>query len=373
MKSIPFLSVIFVLALACSTPTAETTSTEPYVSQAPTQFEVDPFWPKPLPNHWILGEISGVHVDANDHVWVLQRPGSLTERELGAAQNPAESECCVAAPSVIEFDSEGNVVQAWGRSDDTPVWFASEHGLFVDEEGNVWVGGNNEKDDVIVKFSRTGKPLLQIGEWGVSNGSNDTAHLGGPADIAVDNAAGEVYVADGYRNRRVIVFDANTGAYKRHWGAYGEKPDDTPLQPYVANETPIRSFRITHSVRISRDNLVYVADRPNNRIQVFQKDGTFVREAFLAQHTLRTGAIWDITLSPDEEETYLYAADGMNMKVWILDRATLEVVGSFGRGGRMAGEFGWLHNIAMDSKGNMYAVEVIPGQRVQKFRPVPPK
>jgi hypothetical protein len=329
-------------------------------------FTADPFWPKQLPNHWMLGEVSGVAVGTDDHVWILQRR-ILTDREMGAVTTPPMSECCAPAPAVIEFDAEGNVVQAWGGQDTTQHWFTSEHGMFVDNQHNVWISGNNVKDDVILKFSRDGKLLLQIGEWGVSKGSNDTQHLGGPADLAVDEAANEVYVADGYRNRRVIVFDATTGAYKRHWGAYGDVPDDSPLAPYVAGEKPIRSFRNVHSVRISSDGLVYVADRANNRIQIFQKDGKFLREAFLATHTLNTGAIWDMAFSPDAAQTHLYIADGMNMKVRIVDRSTMEEVGTFGHGGRNTGEFVWMHNIASDSKGNLYVAEVSPGKRVQRF------
>lgn len=332
------------------------------------RFEVDPFWPRTLPNHWMLGEVSGVSVDRNDHIWIFQRPGTLTERETAAAQSPAASECCVPAPSVIEFDQEGNVIHAWGREDSTRQWFTSEHGLQVDGEGNVWLSGSNIKDDVVLKMTGDGRQVIQIGEWGKSMGSNDTDHLGGPADIAVDLPSNEVYVSDGYRNRRIIVFDALTGKYKRHWGAYGDRPDDSPLLPYQAEETPIHSFRNPHAVVISKDGLVYVADRPNNRIQVFTKDGKFQREGFLAKATLMTGAIWDMAFSQDEAQTYIYVADGMNMKIWIVQRSTLEVVGSFGEGGRNAGQLGWVHNLATDSKGNLYTVEVTPGRRIQKFK-----
>lgn len=354
--------LVMVVFLGC---TGTSTKPEGDQPQVPS-FTVDPFWPKQLPNQWMLGEVAGVAVGTDDHVWILQRK-TLTEREMGAATNPPMSECCRPAPAVIEFDAEGNVVQAWGGQDTTQHWFTSEHGLFVDKSHNVWISGNNVKDDVILKFSREGKLLLQIGEWGVSKGSNDTLHLGGPADLAVDEAANEVYVADGYRNRRVIVFDATTGAYKRHWGAYGEVPDDSPLAPYVAGEKPIRSFRNVHSVNIAGDGLVYVADRANNRIQVFQKDGKFLSEAFLATHTLNTGAIWDMAFSPDAAQTHLFIADGMNMKVRIVDRSSLEEVGTVGHGGRNAGEFVWMHNIASDSRGNLYVVEVSPGKRVQRF------
>jgi len=347
----------------------QVTQDEVYSSQSPTKFEVDPFWPKRLPNNWVLGEVAGVAIDGNDHIWILQRPGTLDERETGAIQNPQTAECCSPAPSVIELDPDGNVLQAWGSPDTTQQWITSEHGIFVDQDGNVWIGGS--RDQVVLKFSNDGKLLLQLGEYGQTNGSNDASLLGGPADIAVDTGANEVYIADGYGNRRVIVFDATSGEYKRHWGAYGDPPHDEELPAYNPGDQPIKSFRNpVHAVQISIDNLVYASDRANNRIQVFNKDGSFVMESFVATETLGAGAVWDIELSPDPNQTYMYIADGMNMKVWVLNRSSLEVIGSFGHGGRNAGQFGWIHNLAMDSKGNLYTTEVRPGKRIQKFRPV---
>ncbi len=342
-----------------------------FTSLAPTQFQVDPFWPKPLPNNWILGQVAGVAVDANDHVWIIQRPGSVTAEEAGAIQIPPLGECCAPAPSVIEFDPEGNVVQAWGGVDSTQQWFKSEHGIYVDAAENVWIGGNGVEDQVVLKLSKQGKILLQIGAWGTSKGSNNTAFLGRPADIAVDLPANEVYIADGYGNRRVIVFNATTGEYKRHWGAYGKVPDDQPLSAYDPSAPTRSTFgNPVHAVALSSDDLVYVADRTSNRIQVFQKDGAFVKEAFVATSTLSMGSAWDIELSRDSLQTNLYVADGVNKKVWILNRSELKVIGSLGRGGRQAGQFGWIHNLAMDSKGNLYTTEVETGKRVQKFSPV---
>jgi DNA-binding beta-propeller fold protein YncE len=348
-----------------------------------TSFRVDPFWPKPLPHDWIVGQVAGVAVDARDHVWIVHRPLSLTAREAGAAQDPPLAECCIPAPSVIEFDREGNVVSAWGGPDSVETdrqgsptrswhhgerWPQSEHGIFVDHLDDVWIGSNGANDHVVLKFDRAGRRLLTIGEWGVTAGSADTAHLGGPADVTVDPTTNEVYIADGYVNRRIIVFDAATGAYRRHWGAYGEPPDDRPLPPYDPNGAPARSFRSPiHAVRISEDGLVYAADRVNNRIQVFRKDGAFVREAFLAPRTLAMGSVWDLELSPDSAQMYVYVPDGTNMKVWILDRQRLEPVGTFGRGGRNAGSFEWVHNLAADSRGNLYTTEVNTGKRIQRF------
>lgn len=368
------LFVVCLTSLACSNgKEAENSSStdEVFTSQTPTQFEVAPFWPAQLPNGWTLGDVAGVAVDANDHIWIVQRPNTLTDREKMAATDPPSSICCKPAPSVMEFDPDGKLIQAWGNPDTSQRWITNEHGIYIDAEENVWIGGSGANDQVVLKFSKDGKLLLQIGEWGVTKGSNDPTHLGGPADIAVDVEANEVFIADGYGNRRVIVFDATTGVYKRHWGAYGEVPHDDELPAYTPGEEPLKSFRNpVHAIRISRDGLVYVADRVGNRIQVFQKDGTFVQEGILATQTLGIGAAWDIELSPDENETYLYIADGMNRKVWVMERSSMEVVNSFGSGGRNAGQFGWIHNLAMDSKGNIYTSEVTPGQRVQKFRPV---
>ncbi len=336
-------------------------------------FQVDPYWPKPLPNNWILGQVSGVAVDARDHVWAIHRPRSLTDREAGAVQDPPLSECCVPAPSVIEFDPDGNVVQAWGGPNDANQerWPQTEHGLFIDSDGNVWntfIGGD---DQVVLKSTPDGKRLLTIGEWGTTKGSNDPTTLGQPADIAVDPVASEVYVADGYGNRRIVVFDSKTGAYKRHWGAYGERPHDDELPPYDPDGQVVRSFRRPmHAVVIGEDGLVYTADRINNRIQVFQKSGQFVKEEFLATRTLAMGAVWDFAFSVDPGQTHVFVPDGTNQKVWILTREDLKPVGAFGRGGRMAGYFGWVHSIAADSMGNLYTGEVETGKRLQRFVPL---
>ena len=304
---------------------------------------------------------------------------------MGAAQQPPLSECCVPAPSVIEFDAAGNVVRAWGgpvgqEGDSVRSWPRSEHGIHVDAAGNVWIASNGNADHVVLKFTREGRLLLQIGRRGETGGSNDTVRLGQPTAVDTDLSANEVYVADGYRNRRVIVFDATTGAYKRHWGAYGRRPvdgDSVPYDPVVASRWPPsydttrapQQFHTVHGVRLTRDGLVYVADRVNNRIQVFRKDGRFVREAFIARATRAMGAVWDVALSRDSLETYLFVPDGTNQKVWILRRDDLSVVGSFGRAGRLAGQLGWVHSVAVDSRGNIYTGEVETYKRVQRFVP----
>jgi DNA-binding beta-propeller fold protein YncE len=326
------------------------------------RFEVDPFWPKPLPNNWLLGHVAGIAVDAEDHIWIVQRPGSLTEDEAGAAQDPPRSDCCLPAPPVMEFDQEGNLLQAWGGPGPGFEWPENEHGIFVDYKGNVWIAGNGENDHQVLKFTHDGTFLLQIGRAGMTGGSNDTELLGQPADMEVDPETNEVYIADGYLNKRVIVFDADTGEYKRHWGAYGERPSDDPNAPEGSQfGNPVHCVRITH------DGLVYVCDRPNNRIQVFEKDGTFVKEFEIEPDTLGNGSTWDVDVSPDRRQTFLYDADGENNYVWILRRSSDEILTTFGRNGRYAGQFHWVHNLAVDSKGNIYTAEVDTGKRTQKF------
>ena len=327
------------------------------------RFRVDPFWARELPGDWMLGQVSGIDVDADDNVWVLHRPGTLDARQRGE-----EGMCCVPAPPVIVLDPDGAVVRSWGGPGDGYQWPESEHGIHVDHRGHVWIGGNGPGDAHVLKFTADGGFLLQIGRAGRSGGSNDTANLGRPAGIRVDPEANEVYVADGYGNRRVIVFDADTGEYRRHWGAYGERPDDRPLPAYDPGAAPVRHFRSpVHDVAISRDGLVYVADRTNDRVQVFDRQGAFVTEAFVRPATLGSGSASGVTLSEDPGQRWLFVPDGTNNVVWILDRATLEVRSRFGRLGKNAGQFYRLHNLAVDSRGNLYTTEVNVGQRVQKF------
>ena len=335
--------------------------------QAPI-FEVDPMWPKPLPNHWLLGMTIGVSVDAQDHVWIIHRGASLEPKEVYAKANPPASECCLPAPPVLEFDQAGNLIGHWGGPGDGYDWPTSNHGITVDYKGNVWIGGNGAKDGQVLKFTQSGKFLMQIGKPGQSKGSNDIDNFSKPAKLFVDKATNELYVADGYGNKRVAVFDADTGKYKRHWGAYGHKPDDTNLGPYNPDAPVAQQFRNpVHSVEVSNDGFVYATDRQNDRIQVFRKDGTFVKEQFIAKRTLGDGATWDTAFSKDPQQKYLYVADGANEKIWVLDRNSLEILTTFGDGGRQPGQFYAVHSIAADSKGNLYTTETYRGQRVQRF------
>jgi len=329
-------------------------------------FQVDALWPKPLPNNWTFGEFSGLAVDSHDHVWINQRPKTLADDEKYLLANPPPGDCCTPGPSIMEFDAEGNFVQGWGGPAPGYEWPENEHGVYVDYKDNVWVGGNGAKDAQILKFTKTGKFLMQIGHMGKSAGSNDVENLNRPSKMQVSQKTNELYVSDGYGNRRVIVFDADTGQYKRHWGAYGNKPDDAAPRTLVPEGPGPKQFNLVHGLRLSKDDLVYVSDRLNNRIQVFKTDGTFVKEGFIARKTLGNGAAYDVDVSSDPQQRFLYVPDGMNNHVWILNRDTLEVVGRFGRQGRYAGQFHHVHNIAVDSKGNIYTAET-QGKRVQKF------
>lgn len=368
-----FFSFALMGALCAALPSAAQQAPAPQAARAVPEYQVDPFWPKPLPNRWGVGQVAGVAVDSRDHVWIIHRPRTMTRDERGAEQTPPLSECCVAAPSVIEFDPDGNVVQAWGGPGHHPNWPENEHGIHVDHQDRVWIAGNGNNDHVLLAFTRSGQFIRQIGLHRETGGSNDTQRLGRPADVEVDPETNEIFVADGYGNRRVIVFDSNTGAYRRHWGAYGERPPaDDPLPPYqpgASARQPARFFRNpVHCVRLARDGLLYVCDRANDRIQVFRRDGTFVREFIVAPDTLGSGSAWDLDFLPDAAQSVLLTADGSNNVVWLLDRGGGAILGRFGRNGRNAGQFHWVHNMAVDSRGNVFTTEVDTGKRVQRFR-----
>jgi sugar lactone lactonase YvrE len=360
----------------------------------PPAFKVDPAWPQEMPNHWIMGAVTGVFVDSKQHVWVTHLPETLTEEELyeepwnvvtppapagrggaGAAAPAAPREkpvqigtCCKAAPPVLEFDQQGKLVQGWGQGsyDDMTEWPREPHGIFVDHQDNVWVGSYNRHR--VMKFTRDGKRLLTLGEYEKTGGSADTHLLGGPSGIWVDPKSNEVFISDGYRNRRVIVFDIN-GKYLRHWGAYGNVPDDTERfdpKTMMSGALP-RQFSTPHGITGSNDGRIYVADRRGNRIQVFDHAGKFIAEKVIAPATLSSGSAFVPVLSPDPQQTWLYVADGTNHKVWILRRSDLEIAGDFGRGGRQLGQFLRPHGMSIDNQGNLYVGEASTGRRVQRF------
>jgi hypothetical protein len=363
------------------------------------QFQYDKTWPRePLPAQWKLGQVVGVHVDSRDNVWIVQRPGTLKNSEkeatdlatygapagrgnISAASGPLAG-CCKPAPPVIAFDQEGTVILSWGgpgqgfewptpapRSPDSGLGTGpfGEHAVFSDFNDNVWIGADGPGDGQILKFTRFGKFELQIGHaGGMSKGSNDLENLNGAQQIAVDPRTNEVFVADGLKNHRVIVFDGATGTYKRHWGAYGNKPDDEAASAKYDPSVRSKQFGEVHGIALSRDGLVYVCDRTNDRVQVFKSDGTFVKEGLVASTTLG-GSAYEIAFSPDPDQRYAYVVDGMNERVWILTRDSLETIGSFGYGGHYGGAFDAAHSIATDSKGNIYVGETWESKRVQRF------
>jgi DNA-binding beta-propeller fold protein YncE len=316
-------------------------------AEANPAFAVDTTWPKPLPNNWAIGPVSGIATDARDHIWIAHRG------------DPVKQAGGVPAPPVIEFDAAGNMVQAWGGPAAGYEWPQQVHGLTIDAKDRVWISGNGDKDNQILTFTRDGRFLRQIGRAGRLGGNDDTANVARATQMRVDTDRNEVFVSDGEMNEhhRVIVFDSETGAYKRHWGAYGENPADSSAR---------RFGTAVHCLRIDRDELVYVCDRSNNRIQIFRKDGSFQNEVFVARESGAAGTVYDMDFSPDQR--YLYVADGGNQKVWILLRDSLRLVGSFGERGAGAGQFRTsLHDLTVDSKGNVYTGEAANGGRVQKF------
>jgi len=321
-------------------------------------FEVDAAWPKPLPNNWAVGPVSGITTDARDHIWIIHRGEGV--KQAGATP----------APPVIEFDAAGNVVQAWGGAGAGYDWHQQVHGITVDGKDRVWISGNGDGDAHILVFTRQGKFLRQIGRAGAGGGSNVTANVARATQMRVDLERNEVYVSDGEQNQnhRVIVFDSETGQYKRHWGAYGEKPDDAaakaPVDP--AGPPPRQFGNAVHCVRIDRDGLVYVCDRSNGRFQIFRKDGAFQKEIFIARESAVDAAVGDLDFSPDQK--FLYVGDSGHQKVWILRRDQFQVVGSFGERGPGPGQFATtLHDLTVDSKGNVYTGEAASAGRVQKF------
>ena len=351
---------------------AETAAAQPRPAREVPKFQVDPSWPK-LPAKWVWGQVSSVSVDERDHAWILQRPSSVRTDQKG-----------MAAPPVLEFDAAGNFVQGWGGPGEGYDWVEIEHGIYVDPKGFVWIGGNGKTDHHLLKFTRAGKFVMQIGKKGESKGNSDTSNVNMAADTFVHAKTNELFVADGYGNKRIVVFDADTGAFKRMWGAFGKEPSDAKMvKPKVAEASRIPAMYETgpgpdefnppvHAARVSNDDLVYVSDRGGKRVQVFTLEGKFVAQAFIdrwceAPHCGNGQTVASTAFSHDPEQRFLYVASRSPARIWVLDRKTLQPLDSFGRPGVAPGEFYILHHMNTDSKGNLYTTEVQDGKRAQKF------
>jgi DNA-binding beta-propeller fold protein YncE len=329
-------------------------------------FEVDPSWPK-MPAKWRLGDASSIGIDAQDNVWVLSRPRTLKP-----------DQAATAAPAILVFDAAGNFIKSWGGAGSGFEWPEREHGIHIDHKGYVWIGGNNCPsrnlpglkaigDDQLVKFTQDGKFVMQIGRSSRSTGNADTLNLRQPADVWVHAKMNEVFVADGYGNHRVAVFDADTGKFKRMWGAFGNKPaDDYACPPPSLKAVPDGpgpdQFSIVHAIRVANDGTVYVADRENRRVQMFTSDGKFVKQR--VRHNAPFAR--NLALSPDPEQQFLYVGGGVDIVV--LERKTLEIVELIGGAGFLGGG----HQIATDSKGNIYVAATARGLQKLVFKGLKP-
>ncbi len=360
MRSL-LLTLAAVLALAGATPGRA----------ASPLFRVDPFWPKPLPNNWILGQVGGMAVDDRDNIWVFQRPRSLTDDEKGATLDPPRSKCCAPAPSVLVFNQAGDLVKSWGGPGENLGydWPLQEHGIALDNKGFVWLSGNGKGDNMVLKFTTEGKFVKQLGKSGPLTNSADLSQFGQVAALEFDPQANEIYAADGYGNHRVAVLDGDSGEIKRVWGAYGNPPTDDNLPPYNTDSPQFASP--VHCIALGKDGFVYVCDRTNNRVQVFRKDGAFVRQFVFDAKTRGPGSAWGLAFSPhDRKQNYFVLIDGTNNVLDTVRRKDGVVVGTSGRPGRGAGEFHWVHVGQFDSRGNFYTGEVDTGKRLQKWVPV---
>ena len=363
---------LIVVGLALTAPFGSASAQAPQPPRMIPHFEPDPSWPK-LPAKWVWGQVSSVSIDSDGNAWILQRPSTVRNDQKA-----------MAAPPVLEFDEAGNFIQGWGGPGPGYDWPETEHGIYADPKGFIWLGGNGKTDNHLVKFTRDGKFVMQIGHKGQSKGNTDTVNVNQAADTFFYAPTNELFVADGYGNRRIIVFDADTGAFKRMWGAFGNPPrDNVPAEPKVAEGDripakeltgpgPLDFVRPVHAARVSNDGLVYVSDRGGKRVQVFTLDGKFVMQRFIdryceAPHCGNGQTVASTAFSHDPEQQFLYVASRSPARLWILDRKTLEPLDSFGRNGIAPGEFYVMHHMNVDTKGNLYVTEVQDGKRIQKF------
>jgi hypothetical protein len=367
MKTSRFLLVVCAATLLLA-PSSTVTRAQSTL-RAP-QFKVDPSWPS-IPNNWVLGEVTSISVDRKDNVWVLHVPQSIPEAQRANA-----------APPVLEFDASGKLLTSWGGPTAGPEWLGREHGIFVDANDFVWIGGRagwprattpGNSDDMIMKFTMAGKLVMQIGRRAESKGNLDTENVHQPTDVFVDTQAKEVYAADGYGNKRVIVFDSETGKFKRMWGAFGNPPPPTfaanaPVpQPQTTPEGPAE-FGLPHAIKVSRDGVVYVADRINNRIQMFTREGKFLKQVRVTNEGSDVVPVpAGFAFSPDAKQQFLYVVDSGPMRIVIFDRQTMTQIGVIGMKGKGAGEFDIVHHMAADSKGNLYTAEIVNNRRAQKL------
>ncbi len=360
------------------------------------QFRVDPFWPKPLPNRWSMQQVTGLHVDHLDHIWFLNRANAAEGDEIGGDGTARRIECCVRGPELIELDQDGSVVNAWGNAAHHPQWPTNLQTVIADTKGFVWVSGTNPQDSIL-KFTREGKFVWDFGHRPppeaakMPENNQETGYLINKGRFQLDEVANELYII---QQKRVLIYDASTGAYKRGWGGHGmplSEVSNQPIPPYTWTGAPPPDERNfvpdLHFVEISKDRLVYIGERGQNRIEVFTTDGKFVKEFYVSPNTPGQrvgegcgglnnpklppcGTTYKLVISKDPQQKFLYVADGTNNKVWILDRQSGRTLGSFGGNGRYAGMLHWINAIGMDSKGNIYTGEVEHAKRIQKFAPV---
>ncbi len=357
-------------------------------------FKVDPFWPPPLPNRWSMQQVTGIGVDHMDHIWFVNRGAVAEGDEIGGDGNPPRIDCCVRGPEIIELDQSGKVLNAWGGPGYHPQWPTAMQTVIADTKGFVWIAGTAAQDSIL-KFTRDGKFVWDFGhrptpeQAKMPENNQETSWLTNKGRFQIDEVANEIYII---QQKRVLVYDASTGAFKRGWGGHGmplSEISNAPIPPYTwtgAPPPPENNFvPDLHFVEISKDRMVYIGERGQNRIQVFTTEGKFIKEFYVSPNTPGRGegcgglantkmppcgTTYKLAISRDPQQRYLYVADGTNNKVWILDRESGRTLGSFGRNGRYAGQLHWVNAIAADSRGNIYTGEVEQAKRIQKFVPV---